>query len=196
MGYYYDVVYSNINIKRENFEALLDAFEKDKVRGVPDRAAKPLTVEAALEEIFDEHGFTLDIDREGIVGIEKFGEKWINQEQLFYSMGPFVEAGGYIDIRGEDDAMWQYTFDGSGCDEHSGFAAYETSGQCPMKTHCLECPFSLLCVTDKETMLREVRCGACNGLLVMKGKDILARTTCTCKSVCDREFVQDGSAGS
>ena len=34
---------------------------------------------------------------------------------ILYPVGPYVEAGSYVEMRGEDGARWRYVFDGKQC---------------------------------------------------------------------------------
>jgi hypothetical protein len=41
------------------------------------------------------------------------GEKYGDEEWLFEALGPYVEAGSYINMQGEDGCQWRFYFDGS-----------------------------------------------------------------------------------
>jgi len=45
------------------------------------------------------------------------GEKLGDDQTLFQAIAPFVEADSYIQMRGEDDSMWRWRFDGKMCYE-------------------------------------------------------------------------------
>jgi hypothetical protein len=46
------------------------------------------------------------------VHIEFRGEKLRDDTEMFRALGPFVEAGSYIDMEGEDGYIWSWRFDG------------------------------------------------------------------------------------
>jgi hypothetical protein len=41
------------------------------------------------------------------------GEKYGDEEWLFDAIGPYVEAGSYINLQGEDGCVWRFYFNGS-----------------------------------------------------------------------------------
>ena len=59
-----------------------------------------------------------DMDDDGNVhGVRFTGEKIGADKQLFDAIAPFVEPGSFIEMRGEDNAMWRWVFDGTSCKE-------------------------------------------------------------------------------
>jgi len=55
-------------------------------------------------------------DEGNVVGIEFSGEE-IGDEGLFFQMlAPYVEAGCFIEMQGEDGEMWRWCFDGTNCE--------------------------------------------------------------------------------
>lgn len=63
-------------------------------------------------EILEGLGFALTADAEGnIIGIE-YDSKIGNEDHFFEELAPFVEAGSFIEWRGEDGAEWRWFFDG------------------------------------------------------------------------------------
>lgn len=52
-------------------------------------------------------------DKEGNIDFIHFcGEKYGDDPVLFQTIAPFVAAGGYIQMRGEDGGKWRWCFDG------------------------------------------------------------------------------------
>jgi hypothetical protein len=45
-----------------------------------------------------------------VVGIQFYGEKLGDDAVLFHAIAPFVEEGSWIEMRGEDSAMWRWVF--------------------------------------------------------------------------------------
>lgn len=48
------------------------------------------------------------------------GEKLGDDVLLFSAIAPFVKAGSYAEMRGEDDLHWRWVFDGDTCTEMDG----------------------------------------------------------------------------
>ena len=97
MGYYMSLQCSHFSIKEENKAAALKA--------VKDEAMSCLR----WPIVEDDDGNVIDINFDG----EKFGD----DELLFKALGPYVEAGCYIQMSGEDNSMWRWAFDGNKCTE-------------------------------------------------------------------------------
>lgn len=49
----------------------------------------------------------------GIADITFTGEKWGDDNIVFDAIAPFVRAGSYIEMLGEDGERWRWVFDGS-----------------------------------------------------------------------------------
>lgn len=64
-------------------------------------------------------------DEENVVGIEFYGEKLGDDEQLFGMLAPFVEPGCFIEMQGEDGTLWRWVFDGKSCEEKSAIISWE-----------------------------------------------------------------------
>ena len=52
---------------------------------------------------------TYDIDG-NIDNIDFVGEKWGDDFLMFTALAPYVEDGSYIEMGGEDDAIWRWKF--------------------------------------------------------------------------------------
>lgn len=53
------------------------------------------------------------------------GEKIGNDDILFGAIAPFVEAGSFIEMQGEDGAMWRWSFDGKTMTEQNAKVTWE-----------------------------------------------------------------------
>jgi hypothetical protein len=53
------------------------------------------------------------------------GEKLGDDETFFETLAPFVKAGSYIEMEGEDGGHWKWKFDGKTMTEVSGKVVYE-----------------------------------------------------------------------
>jgi hypothetical protein len=71
-----------------------------------------------LEEVFDTWGYEADVDESGnITGLSLTNEKLGDELKLFQAIAPWVKAGSYLEISGEEGALWRWVFDGSACSE-------------------------------------------------------------------------------
>jgi len=79
----------------------------------PDKKTLPLMLERWR--------WSLELDDSGnAIGICFKGEKLGDDEFLFQTLAPFVKRGSYIDMRGEDGALWRWKFDGKTMKEQTG----------------------------------------------------------------------------
>lgn len=53
------------------------------------------------------------------------GEKLGDDLLLFSTIAPYVEAGSYIEMQGEDGAIWRWIFDGKTCREVTAKIVFE-----------------------------------------------------------------------
>lgn len=60
-----------------------------------------------------------------IVSIEFCGEKLGDDHILFEAIAPFVKAGSYIEMSGEDGTRWRWVFDGKTCVEKTATISWE-----------------------------------------------------------------------
>jgi hypothetical protein len=67
-----------------------------------------------LKEAMSEWGWEISFNETGDVDDIYFnGEKLGDDAILFAAIAPFVKAGSYIEMRGEDDCFWKWKFNGS-----------------------------------------------------------------------------------
>jgi hypothetical protein len=65
----------------------------------------------SLEEAMTQWRYCPQIDVEGnIRRIDFEGEKIGQEDELFAVLAPFVEDGSFIEMQGEDGAMWRWVF--------------------------------------------------------------------------------------
>ena len=64
-------------------------------------------------------------DTGDLVEITFDGEKLGDDEILLSAIAPFVEAGSYIEMEGEEGCHWKWCFDGKTMTEKSGRVVYE-----------------------------------------------------------------------
>lgn len=51
-------------------------------------------------------------DDDNVIGIEMLTEYGGPEDKLFGAIAPYVRAGSYIQMSGEDGSMWRWVFDG------------------------------------------------------------------------------------
>ena len=109
MGYYINVRETYVTIKKENFEAcrqaLISLGDGDWVEAC--------TESQTLEEMLTEWRWKPEYDKDGDINNLYFeSEKLGDEEKLFNALAPYIEADSYIEIGGEENAIWRYCFDG------------------------------------------------------------------------------------
>lgn len=78
-----------------------------------------------IVEAMDAWRWQVEVDDEGnVVDICFNGEKLGDDTILLEAIAPFVEAGSFIEMKGEDDAFWKWVFDGRGMVEVAGKVVY------------------------------------------------------------------------
>lgn len=86
----------------------------------------PETLSKALEDWL---GWELEIDQKtgDAVDIRMMdgSSKITDEEDMFSAIAPFVEAGSWIEMVGEDNFMWRYVFDGKKCHEQDPEIVWE-----------------------------------------------------------------------
>lgn len=88
----------------------------------------PATVKGCrtLEELMDECRWDLDENDDGdVIGIAFSGEKAGDDLKLFNALAPYVEAGSFIEMQGEDGALWRWVFDGKTCVEKTAKVSWD-----------------------------------------------------------------------
>lgn len=109
MGYYINVREVDITIKKENFEACRQAIIS---LGCGDWV-NACTEDQTLEKMLTEWRWNPEFDKDGNINNLYFeSEKLGSEEKFFEALAPYVEAGSYIEISGEENAIWRYCFDG------------------------------------------------------------------------------------
>jgi len=79
-----------------------------------------------LRDAMQEWSWPIEEDEDdNVVGIFFHGEKAGAETELFEAIAPWVEAGSFIHIVGEDGAHSRYMFDGKGCEEQYAKLVWE-----------------------------------------------------------------------
>lgn len=56
-------------------------------------------------------------DNDNVIGIEMLTEYQGEEKRIFDAIAPYVKAGSYIQMSGEDGSIWRWVFDGTSCRE-------------------------------------------------------------------------------
>ena len=59
-----------------------------------------------------------------IVGLRFFGEKSGDDGAMLNAIAPFVDAGSYVQMQGEDGAVWRWYFNGDTCETQAGVVVF------------------------------------------------------------------------
>lgn len=129
MGYCIQLKDSKFTIKNENIDKALDAMIQlgdgsnnedasggrlgGKTRWFAWMNLANPSEWSSIQRASRDWRYPMDVDINGdVIGISFIGEK-IGQEQLmFETIAPFVEAGSFLDFIGEDGAQWRLEFNG------------------------------------------------------------------------------------
>lgn len=145
MGYLMDMKEANFEIRKENkgtaltlLKNLVSEQQKNMRFGWVNcqTVLQAETLSVALEEC----RYDVDEDDDGnIVDIYFTGEKLDNDYAIFKAIAPAVTKGSYIEMYGESDDRWRWTFNGDECiesdliitwdDNISNYATYNPATQ-------------------------------------------------------------------
>lgn len=127
MGYYMNQRAASFRIKQQNiFKALAAVQALHGNETIKDGSGRYLSwvdqdfhKRTTLLEILDCWRWQIEKDRQtgDVVDICFNGEKLGDDETLFSALAPFVEDGSFIEMGGEDDALWRWVFKGGKCQE-------------------------------------------------------------------------------
>ena len=120
MGYYIYFRDCDFTIKKENkqkaLEALKELFAKRPTLSWVSQS--DIKDKEAIEDALSECRWETECDESGdIVWIRFSGEKSGDDGVIFDSIAPFVEKNSYIEMRGEENEIWRWIFDGEHCKE-------------------------------------------------------------------------------
>ena len=66
---------------------------------------------------------------DGTSWLECLGDALRDDRLLFDDIAPFVEAGSFIEMSGEDGTLWRWYFDGKQCEEQLGHVVFGASAR-------------------------------------------------------------------
>lgn len=109
MGYNIYQGDSSFMIRKEHFPALIAAAQK--------MCPHKFDSMSSVREVFEYFRFSVQSDEHGNLSeIEFTGQKAGSEDKLFELVAPYVEAGSYISFAGEDNELFQYSFNGKDCE--------------------------------------------------------------------------------
>jgi hypothetical protein len=82
-----------------------------------------------LEQALEAWGWQLMDSGDGTSWLECLGDALCDDRLLFESIAPFVEAGSFIEMSGEDGTLWRWYFDGKQCEEQLGHVVFGESAR-------------------------------------------------------------------
>jgi hypothetical protein len=91
--------------------------------------AEKLSGLETLGHALEAWGWQLLDNGDGTVWLECLGQKLRDDRLLFEAIGPFVEAGSFIEMSGEDGTLWRWYFDGKQCVEQLGHVVFGESAR-------------------------------------------------------------------
>jgi hypothetical protein len=132
MGYCIDQTDSSFVIFKKDFDVCLVAIKQMASDWLAAGNGEPSWVDLrnalkanSLQDAFNEWRWTVYLDDAGDIGGINFdGEKSGQDYKLFECIAPFVKDGGFICMRGEDEAQWQWVFNKGKCEEVEGITRY------------------------------------------------------------------------
>lgn len=111
MGYYADQVDVDFYLDKSNFPKVIAAIRALAGNGRYSWVKDSYLDSDNIVDIFRcwRWGVSLD-DNGNIVDISFAGEKLGDDEVLFQAIAPYVKNNSYIEMHGEDHAMWRWVF--------------------------------------------------------------------------------------
>lgn len=125
MGYCMDQRESSIFIAKKDRPKLKAAINALMSRASAQPGGKFRWVDTAtvlqarkLDEQLEEWLWAPEYDADGnIIDLIFQGEKAGDDIELFKAIAPYVQAGSFIEMQGEDGTLWRWHFDGADCEE-------------------------------------------------------------------------------
>lgn len=119
MGYYMWQSETDFSVLADKIPAMIEAIKSLPTQSTYAWVNMEYAKSNNVQDIFEHWRWSVTIDEStgDIVDIYFNREKLGDDEILFKAIAPFVEAGSYIQMRGEQDDMWRWCFDGTKCVE-------------------------------------------------------------------------------
>jgi hypothetical protein len=79
-----------------------------------------------LSDALNAWRWSVEEDADGnVVAIQFEGQKLGDDGLLFKAISPFVKKGSYIEMSGDESAIWRWVFDGRKCAEKDGKVVFD-----------------------------------------------------------------------
>ncbi len=91
--------------------------------------AETLSKLETFEEALEAWGWQLMDSGDGTCWLECLGDALGDDRLLFDAIAPFVGAGSFIEMSGEDGTLWRWYFDGKQCEEQLGHVVFGESAR-------------------------------------------------------------------
>lgn len=141
MGYYVDMRCDDVIIPKKNIAKALKAINgmftperlKREARGGSSTGEKwyswvknpPEGGFPDLATALSAWSFETSVLDSGDLALDYFsGEKLGQEDLMLQEIAPYVDEGGFIECRGEDNAIWRWYFDGKKIIEQTGTVTY------------------------------------------------------------------------
>ena len=133
MGYCMNQQYSEFFIPADKVNDTLKAVQalagKETIHDVYSHfswVSEDFHLATSFAEIMRAWRWHISYDADGNVDeIEFNGEKFGDDIILFKAIAPFVKEGSFIEMQGEDGALWRWYFDGNKCIEKDAKISWE-----------------------------------------------------------------------
>ena len=118
MGYYMSQRDSSFFLAKEKQQEALQAV-KDAGKSKPKVFGSNILQAQTLQEVLEWWCWKPQFDSDGnIEAIDFEGNKSGDELELFNAIAPFVKAGSFIEMSGEEGCIWRFQFDGKTCFEN------------------------------------------------------------------------------
>lgn len=111
MGYHVEQLDGKFFVSADVIPSLIETIHKLAENGKYSWVRDNYIDSNDVTDIFRCWRWDIDMDKHGnIVDIRFDGEKLGDDEVFFKEIAPFVQDGSFIEMRGEDNAMWRWKF--------------------------------------------------------------------------------------
>jgi len=118
MGYYMSQRDNSFFLPKEKQQEALQAIQI-AAESKPRIFGSSILQAHTLQEALESWCWKPEFDKQGNIEAISFeGNKSGNELELFQAIAPFVKAGSFIEMSGEDGAIWRFQFDGKTCFEN------------------------------------------------------------------------------
>jgi hypothetical protein len=116
MGYYMYQRECNFFLPKENHEKALQAV---MIAVQNDPSLSCLGNRESIQDFLTSLAWTPQFDYDGNIDNLNFtGNKSWKELDIFQAIAPYVKAGSFIEMSGEDGAIWRFQFNGKTCIEN------------------------------------------------------------------------------